>query len=140
MLEMSSLRHFLAAILRMISTSSMEEVQMACRTFDVRYRKLEDLREELEDICLTYDLVSQAEFSVTLQQLKTVGVKMQRLDDSGAMLLRDADTLIRSTAALRAEMLTLKEYIGDALSQQAADQAREEELLVSPFVIAKSSS
>jgi len=95
---------------------------------------LEDLREELEDLVETYELVSATEFSVALQQLKTVGNKMSKLHNTGALLDDDVGKLVTSTANLRAQLFELKEIVqsqdvgvdlgGDELSMalQVAEQ------------------
>jgi hypothetical protein len=87
---------------------------------------LEDLREELEDLQATYDLVSHAEFALALQQLKTVGVKMQKLEETGTLLNSETGALINSTATLRTELFALKENLAQAMAQQALDQELEE--------------
>ena len=126
MQEISSLRVVLTAIVRMSKTVSRSELRIACQAFDNRFKRLEDLREELEDLQATYDLVSHAEFALALQQLKTVGVKMQKLEETGTLLNSETGALINSTATLRTELFALKENLAQAMAQQALDQELEE--------------
>lgn len=135
--EVNALRSTLLGIVRMSETMSCEEVKAVCLTVDVRFSKLEDLREELEDLVETYELVSATEFSVSLQQLKAVGNKMSKLHNTGALLDADVGNLVSSTANLRAQLFELKEIVqsqdvganlgGDELSM--ALQAAEYEVM-----------
>jgi hypothetical protein len=132
--EVNALRSTLLGVVRMSENTSFEEVKAVCLTVDVRFSKLEDLREELEDLVETYELVSATEFSVALQQLKTVGNKMSKLHNTGALLDDDVGKLVTSTANLRAQLFELKEIVhsqdvgadlgGDELSMalQVAEQ------------------
>ena len=86
------------------------------RTVDVRFGKVEDMREELEELVETYDLVSHTEFSVSLQQLKAIGNKMRKLEETGNLLDDDVETLVQSTSALRAQLFRVKEILDHAQS------------------------
>lgn len=127
MKEVSALRVVLTAIVRMSKTCTREELRFACQAFDNRFNKLEDVCEELEDLQATYDLVSHAEFTVALQQLKTCGVKIQKLEETGKLLNHETGSLINSTASLRTQLFAMKESLASAMAQQALDQEFQEE-------------
>jgi len=114
--EVGIVRKLLEGVLQMATTSSPEEVTIMARTVDVRFGKVEDMREELEELVETYDLVSHTEFSVSLQQLKAIGNKMRKLEETGNLLDDDVETLVQSTSALRAQLFRVKEILDRAQS------------------------
>ena len=137
MQEVGELRVILTAIVRMSKTCPVEDIKIACGTFDARFKRLEDLREGLEDLQATYDLLSHSDFAVALQQIKTAGIKMQKLEESGGILDKETEVLIKSTAGLRSQLFTLKDGLSAASSQQALEHERAQNEMYS-FRVSKS--
>lgn len=113
--EVNALRRLLSTIVHMAKKKAPKtEIKSVCRTLDVRFEKLENLREELEDLVEIYDLVSNTEFSVTLHQLKAAGNKRLKLEETAAMLDIDVEKLVTSTATLRSQLHELRDTVENA--------------------------
>ena len=112
--EVNAVRGLLAAVLRLSgSEAPYDEIMIACRTVDVRFGKIETLREELQDMVEMYDLVSHTEFSVTLQRLKAIGNKMRKVRDMGSALDDDVEMLVGATSRLRQDLSELREIVDE---------------------------
>ena len=118
--EVNAIRGMVNAALRMAVTTPVREMEVMCRTIDVRYRKIELLREELKELVEMYDLLSHTEFSVSLHQLKAIGNKMRKLADTGAMLDKDVEMLVESTSVLRTQLFELRELVDLIVAENAS--------------------
>ena len=119
--EVNALRRLLSGIVRMAKNKAPKtEIKSVCRTLDIRFEKLENLREELEDLVEIYDLVSNTEFSVTLHQLKAAGNKRLKLEETAAMLDIDVENLVTSTASLRGQLHELRETVENATKKSVS--------------------
>ena len=123
--EVGVVRKLLDDVLQMAPTSSQEEVTILARTVDYRFSKIEDMKEELEELVETYDLVSHTEFSVSLQELKAIGNKMRKLEETGSLLDDDVETLVQSTSALRSQLARVKEILDHTRSNTPMTKAEE---------------
>ena len=123
--EVGVVRKLLDDVLQMAPTSSQEEVTILARTVDYRFSKIEDMKEELEELVETYDLVSHTEFSVSLQELKAIGNKMRKLEETGSLLDDDVETLVQSTSALRSQLARVKEILDHTRSNTPMTKAAE---------------
>ena len=116
--EVNGLRQLLSGIVRMAKDNAPKtEIKSVCRTLDTRFDKLENLREELEDLVELYNLVSNTEFSVTLHQLKAAGSKRLKLEETAAVLDMDAENLVTSMATLRGQLNELRETMENAIKK-----------------------
>ena len=123
--EVNAIRGMLNAAMRMAETTPVLEMEVICRTIDVRYGKMELLREELKELVEMYELLSHTEFSVSLHQLKTIGNKMRKLAETGSMLDNDVETLVESTSAMRSNLFELREMIDTIVAEHATNKRSE---------------